>query len=92
MELQTLFMREGTARSYSIRNYHNMYLIPQNDNGVTFVPHPYRKLGGLQDRFQRNCRSKNGSVKRPGKWSVGLSEKRVTQKRKRSRERKKEKE
>jgi hypothetical protein len=62
MELKTLFKRESVADSLSIR----IIQIPPNqtkfNSGVSSVPLQKSDIGWLENRFQRNCRFKNGEV------------------------------
>jgi hypothetical protein len=63
MELQTLFKRESVADPFSIRIM-QIHPTPSNNSGVSSVPYQWSETGGLENRFQRNCRFKNGGALR----------------------------
>ena len=66
MELQTLFKRESAARSYSIRIYY-MSSYPYNAQWRLLCSIHIAYLGGLEDRFKKSRRLKNGGVRRQEK-------------------------
>jgi hypothetical protein len=62
MELQTLYKRESVADLLS-RTYANSPLPSKNNGGAHSVPGcGVLEFGGLENRFQRTCRFRDGEV------------------------------
>jgi hypothetical protein len=69
MELKTLFKRESVADSLSIRSIQILPNQKKFNSGASSVPLQKSDTGGLENRFQRNCRFKNGEVTREKKYT-----------------------